>query len=164
MKTKTTTVKKPVTKQKNPKKSAAPKKASAPKTNPRKELKKSSGCASSSGSARPKILSMSFAKVYPLYVAKAAKVGRSKQEVDEVICWLTGYTQKRLEQLVAQEADFEAFLLGAKLNPKRNQITGKVCGVEVSQVEDPSMREIRYMDKLIDELAKGKTMDMIQRK
>ena len=115
-------------------------------------------------SSKPKIFAMAFGKVYPMYVAKAAKKGRSKQEVDQIICWLTGYTQKRLDELVAQGVDFEEFFSQAKLHPKRMQITGKVCGVEVSAVPDPLMREIRFLDKLIDELALGKEMDVILRK
>ena len=118
----------------------------------------------SEGSSKPKIFSMAFGKVYPHYIAKVTKKGRSKQEVDQVICWLTGYTQKRLDELVAKSTDFEAFFSQAQLNPKRTQISGKVCGVEVSTVPDPIMREIRYLDKLIDELAQGKPLDVILRK
>ena len=109
---------------------------------------------------------MAFAKIYPMYVAKVTKKGRSKAELDKVISWLTGYNQKRLDHLVApsSDVDLEHFFSGAtELNPKRSSIAGKVCGVEVSQVANPIMREIRYMDKLVDELAAGKEMDKILR-
>eukprot|EP00930_Biecheleria_cincta_P049271 TRINITY_DN34504_c0_g1_i1.p1 TRINITY_DN34504_c0_g1~~TRINITY_DN34504_c0_g1_i1.p1 ORF type:complete len:163 (-),score=28.41 TRINITY_DN34504_c0_g1_i1:242-730(-) len=129
-----------------------------------KNQKKTNAPPKTAASPSPKIFSMPFAKVYPLYVAKAAKKGRKRQEVDEVIRWLTGYTQKRLEAIVSSGTDFVAFFAGAKLNPNRKLITGKVCRVEVSEVADPTMREIRYMDKLIDELAQGKQLDKILRK
>ena len=110
------------------------------------------------------IYSMSFAKVYPLYVDKAKKKERTKKEVDEIICWLTGYTPKGLEKEIKNQTDFETFFTKApKLNPKRKLIKGVVCGVRVEEIEEPIMREIRYLDKLIDELAKGKTMDHILR-
>ena len=112
-----------------------------------------------------RIYSISFASVYPHYVAKAQKKGRSKAEVDEIIRWLTGYSQKKLEAQIVKKAEFEAFFAEApKLNPARSLITGVVCGVRVENVEEPLMREIRYLDKLIDELAKGKAMDKILRK
>lgn len=112
-----------------------------------------------------RIYTMSFASVYPHYVAKAEKKGRTKAEVDEIIRWLTGYTQKELAVQLKKETDFETFLAEApKLNPSRNLITGVVCGVRVEEIEEPTMREIRYMDKLIDELAKGKAMEKILRK
>jgi hypothetical protein len=107
----------------------------------------------------------SFAIVYPLYVAKAEKKGRTKTEVDEIIRWLTGYTQEELENLLASNTDFETFFAEAPLlNPSRARIKGVVCGVRVEDVKEPTMKEIRYLDKLIDELAKGKAMDMILRK
>ena len=107
---------------------------------------------------------MSFAKVYPLYVAKAEKKGRTKAEVDAVICWLTGYSQKQLEGQLKAEADFETFFKEApKLNPARSLIKGVVCGVRVEEIKEPTMREIRYLDKLVDELAKGKAMEKILR-
>lgn len=108
---------------------------------------------------------MSFASVYPHYVTKAEKKGRTKAEVDEIIRWLTGYSQKKLEAQLKKETDFETFLADApKLNPLRSLITGVVCGVRVEDVKEPTMREIRYLDKLIDELAKGKPMEKILRK
>ncbi len=115
--------------------------------------------------SKPRIYTMSFANVYPHYVAKAEKKGRTKAEVDEVICWLTGYSQKQLEVQLKKEVDFETFFTDApKLNPSRSLIKGKVCGVQVEDVKEPTMREIRYLDKLIDELNKGKEMGEILRK
>src|SRR3954471_3068762 len=112
-----------------------------------------------------RIYTTSFASVYPLYVAKAEKKGRTKAEVDRVICWLTGYGQKELEAQLEQRTDFETFFAKApKINPSRALIKGVVCGVRVEDVKEPTMREIRYLDKLIDELAKGKAMDKILRK
>lgn len=111
-----------------------------------------------------RIYSMSFASVYPHYVTKAKSKGRTKAEVDEIIRWLTGYTQKKLESQIKKEVDFETFLKEAKLNPKRKLITGVVCGVRIEEVEEKLMREIRYLDKLVDELAKGKVMEKILRK
>lgn len=114
--------------------------------------------------ATPRIFTMSFASVYPLYVAKAEKKGRTKAEVDEIIRWLFGYSQKELESHIEQGKDFKSFVLDAtNPNPKQALVTGVVCGVRVEQVEDPIMREIRILDKLIDELAKGKPMDKILR-
>ena len=108
---------------------------------------------------------MSFASVYPHYVAKAEKKGRTKAEVDEIICWLTGYSQEELEAQLERGVDFETFFAEApQLNPSRALIKGVVCGVRVENIEEPLMREIRYLDKLIDELAKGKAMDKILRK
>ncbi|MBC7836191.1 DUF2200 domain-containing protein [Acetobacteraceae bacterium] len=112
-----------------------------------------------------RIYTMSFASVYPLYVAKAKKKGRTKTEVDEVIRWLTGYTQAKLDAQLAKKMDIETFLAQApELNPSRALITGVICGVRVEDIKEPTMREIRYLDKLIDELAKGKTMEKILRK
>ncbi len=111
-----------------------------------------------------RIYSMSFGSVYPLYVAKAEKKGRTKAEVDEIIAWLTGYSQKGLETVIADKTDFETFFAEAPgMNPDRSLITGVVCGVRVEEVDEPLMREIRYLDKLIDELAKGKAMEKILR-
>lgn len=108
---------------------------------------------------------MSFAKVYPLYVKKAEKKGRTKAEVDEVIRWLTGYTTKGLETQIKKMTDFETFFAKApKLNPSRSLITGVICGIRVENIKEPLMQEIRYMDKLVDELAKGKAMEKILRK
>lgn len=110
------------------------------------------------------IYTMSFAKVYPHYVNKAERKDRTKEEVDEIICWLTGYTQKGLEEQLEKETDFETFFAKApKMNPNRKLITGVVCGVRVEEVKEKTMREIRYLDKLIDELAKGKSMEKILR-
>jgi hypothetical protein len=111
-----------------------------------------------------RIYKMSFAKVYPLYVAKAQKKGRTKPEVDEVIRWLTGYTQKELDAQLKKGTDFETFFAQARLNPSRSLIKGVVCGVRVEDIKEPTMQVIRYMDKLVDELAKGKAMDKILRK
>lgn len=109
------------------------------------------------------IYSMSFASVYPHYVTKAEK-DRTKADVDKIIRWLTGYTQQALNAQIKKEIDFEAFFAQApKLNPSRELIKGVVCGVRVEEVEEPLMREIRYLDKLIDELAKGKAMEKILR-
>lgn len=108
---------------------------------------------------------MSFAGVYPHYVAKAEKKGRTKAEVDGIIRWLTGYSQKELQAQIEKRTDFETFLAESPApNPSRLLITGVVCGVRVENVEEPTMREIRYLDKLIDELAKGKAMEKILRK
>lgn len=105
---------------------------------------------------------MPFAKVYPLYVQKAERKDRTKKEVDQIICWLTGYTQAGLQKQIRLEKDFEAFFAEAPaMNPKSSLIKGVVCGVRVEEVEDPLMRKIRYLDKLIDELAKGKAMEKI---
>ena len=107
---------------------------------------------------------MSFASVYPLYIAKAERKGRSKAEVDEIVGWLTGYSQAQLEALVAAKTDFATFFAQApRLNPARSLITGMICGVRIEEIEEPIMREIRYLDKLIDELAKGKAMAKILR-
>ena len=111
-----------------------------------------------------RIYTMSVASVYPHYVTKAEKKGRTKTEVDEIIRWLTGYTQEGLEAQLEKQTDFENFFAEApQLNPSRTMIKGVVCGVRVEDVEEPTMREIRYLDKLIDELAKGKAMEKILR-
>jgi hypothetical protein len=108
---------------------------------------------------------MRFARVYPLYVAKAEKKGRTKTEVDEIIRWLTGYSQEELEAQLEKQTDFETFIVEApKLNPSRALIKGVICGVRVEDIKEPTMQEIRYLDKLIDELAKGKVMEKILRK
>lgn len=112
-----------------------------------------------------RVYAMSVASVYPFYVAKAEKKGRTKAEVDEIIRWLTGYTQKGLESQLKERTDFETFFTKApKPNPARTLISGTVCGVRVQDIKEPTMREIRYLDKLIDELAKGKAMEKILRK
>ena len=111
------------------------------------------------------IYTMSFASVYPHYVQKAEKKGRTKQEVDEVICWLTGYSPKALAEQIEQRKDFETFFSEAPaLNPNARKITGVICGVRIDEIEDPLMRKARYMDKLVDELAKGRPMEKILRK
>jgi hypothetical protein len=112
-----------------------------------------------------KIYTMSFASVYPHYVNKAERKGRTKAEVDEIITWLTGYSQEELGSILEKQTDFETFFAEApQMNPSRSLITGVVCGVRVEDIEEPTMREIRYLDKLIDELAKGKVLEKILRK
>lgn len=112
-----------------------------------------------------RVYTMSVASVYPHYLAKAEKKGRTKAEVDEIIRWLTGYSQGELEEKLNNKTDFEIFFTEApRLNPSRTLVKGVICGVRIEEIEDPLMREIRYLDKLIDELAKGKTMDKILRK
>ena len=111
-----------------------------------------------------RIFTTSFASVYPLYVAKAERKGRQQAEVDAIIRWLTGYTQLELEQQLRQETDFETFFQQApKLNPARTLIEGVICGVRVEDIQEPLMREIRYLDKLVDELGKGKALEKILR-
>lgn len=115
--------------------------------------------------AKHNIYTMSVASVYPLYVTKVERKGRTKTEVDEIIRWLTGYSEEELEVELEKQTDFETFFEEApKLNPLRTLIKGVVCGVRVEDIEEPTMQEIRYLDKLIDELAKGKVMDKILRK
>lgn len=107
---------------------------------------------------------MTFAKLYPLLVAKAEKKGRSRVEVDEITCWLTGYSKENLNELMESDITYGDFFLQApELNPNRKLIKGVVCGVRVEDIEEPLMQEIRYLDKLVDELAKGKTMEKIMR-
>jgi len=111
-----------------------------------------------------RVFTTSFATVYPLYIAKAEKKGRKRSEVDAIICWLTGYSQGELEGQIKTQTDFETFFKEApKMNPSRTLIKGVICGVRVEEIEEPTMREIRYLDKLVDELAKGKAMDKILR-
>ncbi|MFN8003529.1 MAG: DUF2200 domain-containing protein [Acidobacteriota bacterium] len=115
--------------------------------------------------SKHRIYTTSVASVYPHYLAKAEKKGRTKAEVDEIIRWLTGYSQGELEALLNNRTDFETFFAQAPgLNPARTLIKGVICGVRIEEIEEPTMREIRYLDKLIDELAKGKAMDKILRK
>ena len=115
--------------------------------------------------AKHRIYTMSFASAYPLYIAKAEKKGRTKAEVDQIISWLTGYRGEKLNAQLDKKTDFETFFAKApRLNPSRALITGTVCGVRVEEIVEPTMREIRYLDKLIDELAKGKAMEKILRK
>ncbi len=114
--------------------------------------------------AKHRIYTMPVANVYPYYVAKAEKKGRTKAEVDTILCWLTGYTPKQLEKQLALKTDFETFFAKApKMNPKRKLVTGLICGIRVEDIKEPVMREIRYLDKLVDELAKGKAMEKIFR-
>lgn len=111
-----------------------------------------------------KVYKMSFASVYPHYIAKAEKKGRTKEEVDLIILWLTGYNQEDLNNLIDNKTNFETFFSNAPLlNPNANKITGVICGYRVEDIEHPLMQKIRYLDKLIDELAKGKSMDKILR-
>jgi hypothetical protein len=115
-------------------------------------------------STKHRIYTTIVASVYPLYVAKAEKKGRTKSEVDSVICWLTGYSQRELEAQLKQQKDFETFFKEApRLNPARTLIKGMVCGVRVEEIQEPTMREIRYLDKLVDELAKGKALEKVLR-
>ena len=112
-----------------------------------------------------KVYSMSFAKVYPLLVNKAVRKGRTADEVDQVIHWLTGYDSDRLKAVLKSDASYEVFFAEAPdMNPNRKKITGTICGVRVENIEEPLMQEIRYLDKLIDELAKGKSLEKIFRK
>lgn len=118
-----------------------------------------------SDAPKPRIFAVSFASVYPLYVHKAEKKGRTKEEVDRIIRWLTGYSQRGLDARLKKGTDFETFLAQApQPNPARFLIKGVICGVRVEDIQDPTMQGIRHLDKLIDELAKGKTMEAILRK
>jgi hypothetical protein len=108
---------------------------------------------------------MAFARVYPLYVTKVERKGRTKEELHTIIHWLTGYTEKGLQQVLDKEVDFETFFAKApKLNPNVGMITGVICGYRVEDIEDPLMQKVRYLDKLVDELAKGRAMEKILRK
>lgn len=114
---------------------------------------------------KQRIYTMTVARVYPLYVTKAERKGRTKAEVDEIICWLTGYSQKELKEQIERQTDFETFFAKAPhMNPSRKLITGVICGIRVEEIKEKTMREIRYLDKLIDELARGKAMEKILRK
>jgi hypothetical protein len=113
---------------------------------------------------KPRIFTTSFASVYPFYIQKAEKKGRTKKEVDALICWLTGYNQQTLQQQIDNNNDFEAFFTQApQINPNASKITGKICGYCVEEIEDKLMQKIRWLDKLIDELAKGKPVEKILR-
>lgn len=115
--------------------------------------------------AKHRIFTMAFASVYPSYVAKVEKKGRTKAELDQVVAWLTGYDAAGLDALLENRTDIETFFARApRMNPSRSLITGVVCGIRVEDVEDPLMREIRYLDKLVDELAKGKALEKILRR
>ena len=112
-----------------------------------------------------RVFKMTFASVYPLYIQKAEKKGRTKAEVDAIIFWLTGYTKQTLQQHIDKKSDFETFFAQApQMNPNVSKITGVICGYRVEEIENKLMQKIRYMDKLVDELAKGKTMEKILRK
>ncbi|KDN55964.1 DUF2200 domain-containing protein [Flavobacterium seoulense] len=112
-----------------------------------------------------RVYKMAFASVYPHYIAKAEKKSRTKQEVDEIIFWLTGYNEQSLQELLDNKTDFETFFAQApQINPNASKITGVICGYRVEEIEDKLMQQIRYLDKLIDELAKGKAMEKILRK
>ena len=111
-----------------------------------------------------RVFAMSFAGVYPHYIQKAEKKGRTKEDVDEVICWLTGYTRKALAKQIEKKSSLETFFDEApKLHPNAHKITGTICGVRIEEIEHPLMRNIRYMDKLVDEVAKGRPMEKILR-
>lgn len=114
--------------------------------------------------AKHRVYAMKFSGVYPLYVQKAEKKNRTKQEVDEIICWLTGYSRNELQVQISRQADFETFFAQAPaMNPHAKLIKGVVCGVRIEDIDDPLMKKVRYLDKLIDELAKGKAMEKILR-
>ena len=111
-----------------------------------------------------RVYKMSFASVYPHYITKAEKKGRTKAEVDEIILWLTGYDGNALQKILDKKTNFETFFAEAKLHPNAHKITGVICGHRIENIEDPLMQKVRYLDKLIDELAKGRAMDKILRK
>ncbi len=112
-----------------------------------------------------KIYTISFSKVYPLLIAKVEKKGRTRDEIDQITCWLTGYNKEQIADYLVNDIAYGDFFLKApKLNPNRKMITGKICGIRVEEIEEPLMQEIRYLDKLVDELAKGKSMEKILRK
>ena len=111
-----------------------------------------------------RIAKMTFASVYPMYVEKVEKKGRTKEELHQVIEWLTGYNNKKLQQLIDQKVTFEKFFADASLNPNVHMVTGVICGYRVEEIEDPLTRQARYLDKLVDELAKGRKMEKILRK
>ena len=113
---------------------------------------------------KPRIFGMSFASVYPLYLQKVTKKGRTKRELDEVVAWLTGYDEKKLQKVIDAQVDLETFFAKApRMNPNVGLITGVVCGVRVETIEDPLMQKIRWLDKLVDELAKGKKLESVLR-
>lgn len=110
-----------------------------------------------------RVYKMAFSGVYPHYIAKAEKKGKTKAEVDAIIFWLTGFDSNKLQEIINNKIDFETFFAEAELNPNVSKITGTICGYRVEDIEDPLMQKIRYLDKLIDELAKGKTLEKILR-
>lgn len=111
-----------------------------------------------------RVFRMAFASVYPHYVTKVEKKGRTKEELHQVITWLTGYDEQALQQIIADKTDFETFFAKARMNPNASMITGMICGYRIEDIEDPLMQKLRYMDKLVDELAKGRKMEKILRK
>jgi len=111
-----------------------------------------------------RVYRMAFASVYPHYVTKVERKGRTKEELHTVIHWLTGYDDKALKKIIADKTDFETFFAKARMNPNAGMITGMICGYRIEEIEDPVMRQVRYMDKLVDELAKGRKMEKILRK
>ncbi|HRF79201.1 MAG TPA: DUF2200 domain-containing protein [Flavobacteriales bacterium] len=110
-----------------------------------------------------RVYRMAFASVYPHYVTKVERKGRTKEELHTVIHWLTGYDDKGLKKIIADKTDFETFFAKARMNPNAGMITGMICGYRIEEIEDPVMRQVRYMDKLVDELAKGRAMEKILR-
>jgi hypothetical protein len=118
---------------------------------------------SNSNTHNERIAKMTFASVYPLYLSKVEKKGRTKEELDYIVQWLTGFDSKRVEQLIKEKATFKTFFETASLNPKAYLITGVICGYRVEEIEDPLTQQVRYLDKLVDELAKGKKMEKILR-
>ena len=145
-------------------KKKAPKKKLSKQSTANKATATKSPSSSTGAPKKPRIFAMSFASVYPLYIQKAEKKGRTKVEVDQVIAWLTGYKAESLQRAVDSKVDIEKFFAQApRLNPNARLITGVVCGVRVEDVADPLMQKIRYLDKLVDELAKGKKMASILR-
>ncbi len=115
------------------------------------------------GANNKRVFKMPFASVYPHYVTKVEKKGRTKEELHQVITWLTGYDEQALQQIIADQTDFRTFFAEARLNPNTTKITGVICGYRVEEIADPLMQQIRYLDKLVDELAKGKAMEKILR-
>jgi len=111
-----------------------------------------------------RIANMTFAKVYPYYVIKVEKKGRTKKELHQVITWLTGFTEKKIQDMITKNMTFAEFFKKAKLNPNAHSITGVICGYRIEEIKNPLTRQVRYLDKLVDELAKGKAMDTILRK
>jgi hypothetical protein len=144
---------------------AAVKKTTTPKPTPAPKAAAKKAPRERAAATRPRVFAMSFASVYPLYVQKAEKKGRTQQEVDEVIAWLTGYRGQSLQRAIDAKVDLETFFAQApRMNANARLITGVVCGVRVEDVADPLMQKIRYLDKLIDEVAKGKALASILRK
>jgi hypothetical protein len=129
-----------------------------------KRIKNTNIIANTMTEKKHRIYTMVFGKVYPFYIAKAQKKNRTKQEVDQIIKWLTGYTQKGLEKEIQNQSNFEEFFANApKLHPNRNLVTGVICGIRIENIKDPLMKELRILDKLVDELAKGRSMEKILR-